>query len=135
MIAVIDMTGDGWGFVGKLHRMGYAVSWVVECDVEVGFEALPMGFRGVVHRVGLEDFSQMETAVRGCEEVLILVGEEMGGEYAGELAGTLAVGRGSRLYLVVDRGGSYEVEEMDVAVEEVVEPAMKTVPLLVRHVG
>ena len=134
MIAVIDMTGDGWGFVGKLHRMGYAVSWVVECDVEVGFEALPMGFRGVVHRVGFGDVSQLRTAVQECEEVMFLV-EDGEGAPAAELAETFVAGRDAPPYLVVKKGGSFEVEEMEIAEERAAGPAMKTVPLLVRHVG
>lgn len=132
MIAILDTTRNGWEFVGKLHRMGFAVSWVVGRDVDIGFEALPMGFRGVVHRVGFEDVSQVRTAVRGCEEVMVLADETAGNNVA-KMIETAMGDRDGRPYLVLRKGGAFEVSEWPTTRRDEIGREAKVVPLLVTH--
>ena len=142
MIAVIDLTGDGWGFVGHLHRIGYEISWVVGADDDVGFDALPAGFRGIVHRVGFGDRAQLRTAVRACGEILFLANPS---QLAGSMESikgvvqSLADEFGLPCFLVSPSGGGYEVMEMGAAVYEEIpaEPQRVTVnpTTLLSHVG
>ena len=72
MIAVIDMTGDGWGFVGKLHRMGYAVSWVVERDVGPAEHAYIHAYIHVVRAVECDvGPAKVFRPARGAREALL----------------------------------------------------------------